>query len=61
MFGLRGEIEHSVAEQHFETHVELLAQCYVSKNSLKKIHEERDLARQGQRDHDRAFHQFKLK
>lgn len=38
MFGLRGEIEHIVAHQRFDTYEELLQQCYVADNSLKKIH-----------------------
>lgn len=45
MFGLRGEIEHSIAEKQFDTYAEFLQQCYVAENSLKKIWAERE--RQG--------------
>lgn len=36
-FGLRGEIEHNIARQWFDTYAKLLQQCYIVKNSLKKI------------------------
>lgn len=37
LFGLRGEISHSVSQREFTTYVELLRQCYVAENSLKKV------------------------
>jgi hypothetical protein len=42
LFGLRGEISHSVSQREFTTYVELLRQCYVAENSLKKVQEESD-------------------
>ncbi|XP_050883789.1 uncharacterized protein LOC127086997 [Lathyrus oleraceus] len=42
LFGLRGEISHSVSHREFTTYAELLRQCYVAENSSKKVQEERD-------------------
>lgn len=36
MFGLRGEIYHIIYHREFTNYAELLRQCYVAKNSLKK-------------------------
>ena len=44
MFGLRGEIEHSVAQREFDTYAEWLRQFYIDENSLKKIHTKGDQA-----------------
>lgn len=59
LFGLRGEISHSVSQREFTTYAELLRQCYVAENSLKKVHEERDRYRFGQKDQGRPSQQFK--
>lgn len=53
MFGLRGEIEHIMAQWYFNTYAELLRQCYVVEYNLKKIRLERDQSRQGQGDQGR--------
>ncbi|XP_050875233.1 uncharacterized protein LOC127078856 [Lathyrus oleraceus] len=58
VFGLRGEISHSVSQREFTTYVELLRQCYVDENSLKKVQEEMDQYRSGQRDQGRPGSQF---
>ncbi|XP_050916052.1 uncharacterized protein LOC127131158 [Lathyrus oleraceus] len=42
LFGLRGEISHNVSQREFTTYAELLRQCYVAENSLKKVQEDRD-------------------
>ncbi|XP_050888517.1 uncharacterized protein LOC127093617 [Lathyrus oleraceus] len=54
LFGLRGEISHSISQREFTTYAELLRQCYVTENSLKKIQEERDQYRIRQKDHGRS-------
>ncbi|XP_050878800.1 uncharacterized protein LOC127082616 [Lathyrus oleraceus] len=59
LFGLRGEIYHSVSQREFTTYAELLRQCYVTENSLKKVQEERDQYRSGQRDQGRPGSQFR--
>ncbi|XP_050908554.1 uncharacterized protein LOC127122224 [Lathyrus oleraceus] len=59
LFGLRGEISHSVSQREFTAYAELLRQCYVAENSLKKVQEERDLYRSGQRDQGRPGIQFR--
>lgn len=59
LFGPRGEISHSVSQREFTSYVELLRQCYVAKNSLKKVQEERDQYRSGQRDQGRPGSQFR--
>ncbi|XP_050875592.1 uncharacterized protein LOC127079226 [Lathyrus oleraceus] len=59
LFGLRGEISHSVSQREFTTYAELLRQCYVAENSLKKVQEERDQYRIGQKDQGRADNQFR--
>ncbi|XP_050897996.1 uncharacterized protein LOC127104900 [Lathyrus oleraceus] len=57
--GLRGEISHSVSQREFTTYDELLRQCYVAENSLKKVQEERDQYRSRQRDQGRPGSQFR--
>ncbi|XP_050914828.1 uncharacterized protein LOC127129747 [Lathyrus oleraceus] len=47
LFGLRGEISHSVSQREFTTYAKLLRQCYVAENSLRKVQEERDQYRSG--------------
>ncbi|XP_050916725.1 uncharacterized protein LOC127131878 [Lathyrus oleraceus] len=47
VFGLRGEISHSVSQREFTSYAELLRQCYVAENSLKKVQEEMDQYRSG--------------
>lgn len=42
MVGLRGEIEHIVAQHKFDACVEMMHQCYVVENSLKKIQAEKE-------------------
>ncbi|XP_050915640.1 uncharacterized protein LOC127130715 [Lathyrus oleraceus] len=59
LFGLRGEISHCVSQREFTTYVELLRQCYVDENSLKKVQEERDQYRIGQKDQGRPGNQFR--
>ncbi|XP_050916238.1 uncharacterized protein LOC127131355 [Lathyrus oleraceus] len=59
LFGLRGEISHSVSQSEFTTYVEFLRQCYVAENSLKKVQEERDQYRSGQKDQGRPGNQFR--
>ncbi|XP_050877280.1 uncharacterized protein LOC127081032 [Lathyrus oleraceus] len=59
LFGLRGEISHSVSQREFTTYAELLRQCYVAENSLKKVQEERDQYRSGQKDKGRSGNQFR--
>ncbi|XP_050890368.1 uncharacterized protein LOC127095768 [Lathyrus oleraceus] len=59
LFGLRGEISHSVSQREFTTYSELLRKCYVAKNNLKKVQEERDQYRSGQRDQGRLGSQFR--
>ncbi|XP_050902204.1 uncharacterized protein LOC127112054, partial [Lathyrus oleraceus] len=59
LFGLRGENSHSVSQREFTSYAELLRQCYVAENSLKKVQEERDQYRSGQRDQGRPGNQFK--
>ncbi|XP_050915462.1 uncharacterized protein LOC127130512 [Lathyrus oleraceus] len=59
LFGLRGEISHSVSQREFTSYAELLRQCYVAENSLKKVQEERDQFRSGQRDQGRPGSQFR--
>ncbi|XP_050909073.1 uncharacterized protein LOC127122837 [Lathyrus oleraceus] len=59
LFGLRGEISHSVSQREFTTYAELLRQCYVAENSLKKVQEERDQYRSGQRYQGRPGIQFR--
>ncbi|KAI5390164.1 hypothetical protein KIW84_075474 [Lathyrus oleraceus] len=59
LFDLRGEISHSVSQREFTTYAELLRQCYVAENSLKKVQEERDQYRSGQRDQGRPGSQFR--
>ncbi|XP_050914925.1 uncharacterized protein LOC127129853 [Lathyrus oleraceus] len=59
LFGLRGEIYHSVSQREFTSYAELLRQCYVAENSLKKVQEERDQYRSGQRDQGRPGSQFR--
>ncbi|XP_050875590.1 uncharacterized protein LOC127079224 [Lathyrus oleraceus] len=53
LFGLRGEISHSVSQREFTYYAKLLRQCYVAENNLKKAQEERDLYRSGQIDQGR--------
>lgn len=52
LFGLRGEISHSDSQREFTSYAKLLRKCYVAENSLKKVQEERDLYRSGQRDQE---------
>ncbi|XP_050902140.1 uncharacterized protein LOC127111333 [Lathyrus oleraceus] len=59
LFGLRGEISHSVSQREFTTYAELLRQCYVAENNLKKVQEERDQYRSGQKDQGRPGNQFR--
>ncbi|XP_050888516.1 uncharacterized protein LOC127093616 [Lathyrus oleraceus] len=54
LFGLRGEISHSISQREFTTYAELLRQCYVTENSLKKVQEERDKYRIRHKDHGRS-------
>ncbi|XP_050895664.1 uncharacterized protein LOC127102328 [Lathyrus oleraceus] len=58
LFSLRGENSHSVSQREFTTYVELIRQCYVADNSLKKVREERDQYRVGQKDQGRPSHKF---
>lgn len=37
MFGLRGDISHTASQREFTTYVELLRQCYVIEDSLKRV------------------------
>ncbi|XP_050898344.1 uncharacterized protein LOC127105218 [Lathyrus oleraceus] len=59
LFGLRGEISHSVSQREFTTYDEFLRQFYVAENSLKKVQEERDQYRIGQKDQGRPCNQFR--
>ncbi|XP_050915453.1 uncharacterized protein LOC127130499 [Lathyrus oleraceus] len=59
LFGLRGEISHSVSQREFTSYAELLRQWYVTDNSLKKVQEERDRYRSRQRDQGRPGIQFR--
>ncbi|XP_050876633.1 uncharacterized protein LOC127080349 [Lathyrus oleraceus] len=59
IFGLRGEISHSASQREFKTYAELLRKCYVAENSLKKVQEERDQYRSGQRDQGRPSSPFR--
>ncbi|XP_050902090.1 uncharacterized protein LOC127110562 [Lathyrus oleraceus] len=59
LFGLRGENSHSVSQREFTTYAELLRQCYVAENSLKKVQEERDQYRSGQKDQGTPGNQFR--
>ncbi|XP_050916204.1 uncharacterized protein LOC127131323 [Lathyrus oleraceus] len=59
LFGLRGEVSHSVSQREFTTYAKLLRQCYVAENSLKKVQEERDQYRSGQKDQGRSGNQFR--
>ncbi|XP_050895726.1 uncharacterized protein LOC127102399 [Lathyrus oleraceus] len=59
LFGLRGEISHSVSQREFTTYAELLRQCYMAENSLMKVQEERDQYRIGQKDQGRLGNQFR--
>ncbi|XP_050902222.1 uncharacterized protein LOC127112075 [Lathyrus oleraceus] len=59
LFGVRGEISHSVSQRELTTYAKLLRQYYVDKNSLKKVQEERDQYRSGQRDQGRLGSQFR--
>ncbi|XP_050877271.1 uncharacterized protein LOC127081024 [Lathyrus oleraceus] len=59
LFCMRGEISHSVSQREFTTYAELLRQCYVAENSLKKVQEERDQYRSGHRDQGRPGSQFR--
>ncbi|XP_050897475.1 uncharacterized protein LOC127104332 [Lathyrus oleraceus] len=59
LFGLRGEISHSVSQREFTSYAELLRKCYVVENSLKKVQEEMDQYRSGQRDQGRPGSQFR--
>ncbi|XP_050876955.1 uncharacterized protein LOC127080689 [Lathyrus oleraceus] len=59
LFGLRGGISHSVSQREFTTYAELLRKCYVAENSLKKVQEERDQYRSGQKDQGRLGNQFR--
>lgn len=61
MFGLRGEIEHSVAQREFDTYAELLRQFYIDENSLKKIHTKREQANPLQINYSRVVHHLKPK
>lgn len=58
LFGLRGEISHSVPQREFTTYAELLRQCYMAENRLKKLQEERDQYRVGLKDQGRPSHHF---
>lgn len=42
MYGLRGDIAHSVSQREFITYGEILRQCYVAESSLKKIQTKRE-------------------
>ncbi|XP_050878698.1 uncharacterized protein LOC127082494 [Lathyrus oleraceus] len=59
LFGLRGEISHSVSQREITTYAELLRQCYVAENSLKKVQEERDQYRIGKKEQGRSGNQFR--
>ncbi|XP_050902755.1 uncharacterized protein LOC127115201 [Lathyrus oleraceus] len=59
LFGMRGEISHSVSQREFTTYAELLRQRYVAENSLKKVQEERDQYKSGQRDQGREGIHFR--
>ncbi|XP_050890772.1 uncharacterized protein LOC127096215 [Lathyrus oleraceus] len=59
IFGLRGEISHSVSQREFNTYAELFRQCYVTENSLKKVREEREQFRVRQKDQGRPSRQFR--
>ncbi|XP_050919253.1 uncharacterized protein LOC127136776 [Lathyrus oleraceus] len=59
LFDLRGEISHSISQRELTSYVELLRQCYVTENSLKKVQEEMDQYRSGQRDQGRPGSQFR--
>ncbi|XP_058783317.1 uncharacterized protein LOC131657993 [Vicia villosa] len=54
MMGLRANIAHSVSKREFTTYAECLRQCYVAKNSLKRVQEERDQNRTNYREQGRA-------
>ncbi|XP_050876512.1 uncharacterized protein LOC127080227 [Lathyrus oleraceus] len=49
----------SVSQREFTTYAELLRQCYVADNSLKKFQEERHQYRSAQRDQGRPGSQFR--
>ncbi|KAI5426315.1 hypothetical protein KIW84_031930 [Lathyrus oleraceus] len=57
LFGLRGKIYHSVSQRGFTTYGELLRQCYVAENSLKKVQEEMDQYRSGLKNQGRPGNQ----
>ncbi|XP_050915456.1 uncharacterized protein LOC127130502 [Lathyrus oleraceus] len=59
LFGLRGEISYSVSQREFTTYAELIRQCYVAEDNLKKVQEERDQYRSGQKDQGRPSNQFR--
>ncbi|XP_050876879.1 uncharacterized protein LOC127080606 [Lathyrus oleraceus] len=59
LFGLRGEISHSVSQRESTTYAELLRKCYVAENNLKKVQEERAQYRIGQKDKGRPGNQFR--
>ncbi|XP_050916154.1 uncharacterized protein LOC127131269 [Lathyrus oleraceus] len=59
LFGLRGEISHSVSQREFTTYAELLRQCSMAETSLKKVQEEIDHYRSGQKDQGRPGNQFR--
>lgn len=48
-----------MSQREFTTYAELLRKCYVVENSLKKVQEERDRNRIGQKDRGRLSHQFR--
>ncbi|XP_058766702.1 uncharacterized protein LOC131640305 [Vicia villosa] len=43
--GLRGEIDYCVGQQRYNTYAELLEQCYIVEQSLKKIQQEKEQAK----------------
>ncbi|XP_058766109.1 uncharacterized protein LOC131639640 [Vicia villosa] len=52
--GLRADIAHSVSQREFTTYAECLRQCYVAKNSLKRVQEERNQNRTNFREQGRS-------
>ncbi|XP_058741362.1 uncharacterized protein LOC131613734 [Vicia villosa] len=51
--GLRGEIDYCVGQQRYNTYVELLEQCYIAEQSLKKIEQEKEQAKPSQENYKR--------
>ncbi|XP_058750817.1 uncharacterized protein LOC131623828 [Vicia villosa] len=49
--GLRGEIDYCVGQQRYNTYAELLEQCYIVEQSLKKIEQDKEQAKPSQEEH----------